>query len=71
MMETTHDPKRNQVIRNMDVGLEYANGKDFYFSLFILDEEHSPKGLYISNESSNSFDRVKDHLPHLKVDYSS
>ena len=65
-METTHDSKRNQVIRNIDVGLEYANGKDFYFSLLILDEEHSPKGLYITNEYSHSFDMVKEHLQHRK-----
>jgi hypothetical protein len=65
-MQTTYDTKRNQVIRNIDVGLEYAKGKDFYFSLLLLDEEHSPKGLYITNEYSNSFDLVKEHLQHRK-----
>ena len=53
-MRTTHDPNRNQIIRNIDVGLEYVKGKDFYFSLLILDEEHSPKGLSMTNSYRSS-----------------
>ena len=70
-MRTTHDPKRNQVIRNIDVGLEYAKGKDFYFSLLILDEEHSPKGLSMTNSYRNSIQMVKEELPHRNVELSN
>ncbi|WP_273851889.1 hypothetical protein [Guptibacillus spartinae] len=42
---TTHDQERNQVLRNLDVGSHYAKGKDFYFSLLILDDAISPKGV--------------------------
>ena len=70
-MGTTHDTKRNQVIRNIDVGLEYAKGKDFYFSLLILDEQHSPKGLSMTNYYRNSIDTVKKDLPHRKGELSN
>ena len=70
-MRTTHDPKRNQVIRNIDVGLEYAKGKDFYFSLLILDEEHSPKGLSMTNSYRNSIQMVKEELPHRNAELSN
>lgn len=46
-IRTVNDPSRNQVIRNIDVGLSYAEDKDFYFSLLILDEKHSRKGFSI------------------------
>lgn len=64
-MRTTHAPNRNQIIRNIDVGLEYAKEKDFYFSLLILDEQHSPKGLSMTNSYRNSIQKVKEDLPHL------
>ena len=70
-LETTHDPKRNQVIRNIDVGLEYAMGRHFYFSLLILDEQHSPKGLSMTNYYRNSFHTVKEDLPHCKAELSN
>ena len=70
-MGTTHDSKRNQVIRNIDVGLEYAKGRDFYFSLLILDEEHSPKGLSMTNFYRNSIQMVKEDLSHRNVELSN
>jgi hypothetical protein len=63
---TTHDKSRNQIIRNIDVGLDYKNGKDFYFSLLILDEEYSPKGFHYLNVYSYSTDHVRMDLPHRK-----
>jgi hypothetical protein len=42
--ETMHDPDRDQVIRNLDVGRWYAGVRDFYFSLLITDVKRSPKG---------------------------
>jgi hypothetical protein len=65
-LATSHDKSRNQIIRNIDVGLDYKNGKDFYFSLLILDEEHSPKGSHYINVYSYSIDHVRFDLPHRK-----
>ncbi|MEQ6377438.1 DUF1643 domain-containing protein [Bacillaceae bacterium S4-13-58] len=61
---TTHDKSRNQIIRNIDVGLDYSNGKDFYFSLLILDEAHSPQGFHNMNVYTYSRDLVKGDLTH-------
>ncbi|MCD1162211.1 hypothetical protein [Peribacillus frigoritolerans] len=62
-LSTSNDLSRNQVIRNIDVGLDYASGKDFYFSLLILDEKHSSKGFSITSTYRNSFNYVKRDLP--------
>jgi hypothetical protein len=43
--KTTHNHSRNQVLRNIDVGSHYAKGKDFYFSLLILEDSISPIGV--------------------------
>ena len=67
-LSTTYDAKRNQVIRNIDVGLNYASDKDFYFSLLILDDKYSPKGVSFIKEYSNSFEHVKRDLPH-RIDF--
>ncbi|ULT59582.1 DUF1643 domain-containing protein [Neobacillus drentensis] len=61
---TTHDTSRNQVIRNIDVGLDYAKGKDLYFSLLILDEKHSPAGYSITNKYRQSIVHVEKELPY-------
>jgi hypothetical protein len=37
-LATSHDKSRNQIIRNIDIGLDYKNGKEYYFSLLILNE---------------------------------
>ncbi|WP_419882889.1 DUF1643 domain-containing protein [Peribacillus sp. B-H-3] len=63
-MKTTHDSKRNQVIRNIDVGLDYAKGKDLYFTLLILNDKYSPNGLSIANEYMNSNNKIMIDLPH-------
>jgi hypothetical protein len=61
---TTHDASRNQVIRNIDVGLDYAKGKDMYFSMLILDEKHSPAGYSITNKYHQSIVHVEKELPY-------
>ncbi|MFF2499577.1 DUF1643 domain-containing protein [Peribacillus sp. NPDC058075] len=61
-LSTSNDLSRNQVIRNIDVGLDYANGRDFYFALLILDEKHSSKGFSITSSYRNSFNCVKRGL---------
>ncbi|MCM3729586.1 DUF1643 domain-containing protein [Neobacillus cucumis] len=61
---TTHDTSRNQVIRNIDVGLDYAKGKDLYFSLLIFDEKHSPAGYSIMNKYRQSMIHVVKELPY-------
>ncbi|MBN8208935.1 hypothetical protein JI666_09275 [Bacillus sp. NTK071] len=47
---TTHNKERNQVLRNIDVGSNYAGKKDFYFSLLVLDEQYSPIGVRTVNQ---------------------
>jgi hypothetical protein len=51
---TTHDNTRDQIIRNMDVGLGYANGRHFFFSLLILNEAYSPVGVQTLSEHQES-----------------
>ena len=41
---TTSRSDRDQVIRNIDVGSYFAGTRDFYFSLLVKDEAHSPRG---------------------------
>ncbi|MCA0993395.1 hypothetical protein [Pseudalkalibacillus hwajinpoensis] len=58
-IKTTHNHSRNQVLRNIDVGSHYAKGKDFYFSLLILEDAMSSKGVsavdtYSSELTSNT-----------------
>jgi hypothetical protein len=61
---TTHDKSRNQIIRNIDLGTDYAGDKDFYFSLLILDEKHSRKGAQILETYKNNRDSIINNLPH-------
>ncbi|MCM3764389.1 hypothetical protein [Neobacillus niacini] len=63
-MGTTHDKARNQILRNIDLGTDYSGDKDFYFSLVILDEKHSPKGIGIIEKYGNSVESVGENLPH-------
>lgn len=72
-MGTTHDQTRNQIIRNLDLGTDYAGDKDFYFSLLILDEKHSPKGSQLIETYKDNRDSITSiflhrggDLPNLK-----
>jgi len=42
---TTTRPDRDQVLRNIDVGSYYAGVRQFFFSLLISSEAHSPEGV--------------------------
>jgi hypothetical protein len=42
---TTIRPTRNQVLRNIDVGSYYAGSREYYFSLLVRSERHSPRGV--------------------------
>ncbi|GHH96877.1 hypothetical protein [Neobacillus kokaensis] len=63
-MKTVHDNSRNQILRNIDIGSDYAGKKDFYFSLLILDEKYSPKGVQIidsyKNECLEAYGNLKE-----------
>lgn len=67
-MSTTNDSKRNQVLRNIDVGSNYAGEKDFYFSLLILDEGYSPKGVKLIDTYCRDVEVLHQALPH-REDY--
>lgn len=69
-IRTTNNKNRNQVIRNIDVGLDYANEKDFYFSLLILDEKHSPTGVLVTTEYKQSINRIMYDLQHRNHELS-
>lgn len=43
-VRTANNDKRNQILRNLDVGTLYAGVRDFYFSLLIVDEKKSKMG---------------------------
>lgn len=55
---------RDEIIRNIDGGTNYARNRDFYFSLLILDKYHSPIGFRLANEYKNSESKVRELLPH-------
>src|SRR6185437_1555225 len=42
---TTARPRRDQVLRNLDVGSYLAGVRQFFFSLLISSEKHSPEGV--------------------------
>lgn len=63
-ISTTHDQRRNQVLRTIDVGSYYAEGKNFYFSLLILDEKFSPNGKRLTEKYGNHPELLTALLPH-------
>jgi hypothetical protein len=69
---TTNDPKRDQILRNIDVGSWYAGARDFYFALLVLNEKHTPVGVSLidryatSNEILARLPHRPDRLPNLK-----
>jgi hypothetical protein len=50
---TTTRPDRDQVLRNLDVGTYHAGVRQFYFSLLISSEKHSPEGVKRTREYAN------------------
>ena len=59
-----HQARRDEILRQIDGGTNYARKRDFYFSLLILDKYNSPLGFRSVNEYKDSFDKVKSLLPH-------
>lgn len=64
---TTHHSKRDQILRNIDVGTNYARKKDFYFSLIIMDKYYSPYGYRMTTEYRDSIEGIVGLLPHRKT----
>ena len=60
---TTTRPDRDQILRNIDVGSSYAGVRQFFFSLLISTEVHSPEGAKRLREYSDlSVPRAKLRL---------
>jgi hypothetical protein len=64
---TTVRSGRDQVIRNIDVGSQYAGDRDFYFSLLVLDAEYSPVGAERISQYT-SLDSVREALAGHRTD---
>jgi hypothetical protein len=60
---TTTRPKRDQVLRNLDVGTHYAGVRSFYFSLLIASDRKSPLGVRKLQEYAD-FNVVRESLVH-------
>ncbi len=73
--KTTHNHSRNQVLRNIDVGSDYAKGKDFYFSLLILEDSISPVGVSAvetySRELTSNAAQFDSHFLHRSNNLSN
>jgi hypothetical protein len=63
-LRTTHHPSRDQIVRNIDVGSEFAGARSFYFSLLILDEARSPEGARRMQGYSQSRTELLTHVEH-------
>lgn len=61
---TKHASTRHQIIRNIDVGSWFAGVRDFYFSLLVLDEIHSPLGTSFITKYRGEPNEVKRQLAH-------
>jgi hypothetical protein len=46
------------------VGSWYAGVRDFYFSLLILDEQHSPEGMHFVSKYDTNRDWISTELPY-------
>jgi hypothetical protein len=64
--KTSANPRRNQVLRNIDVGSYYAGTRDFYFSLLALDSTRSRKGVAVTQMYSEFAHRIPEQLEHRK-----
>ncbi len=60
---TTTRPTRDQILRNLDVGSNYAGVRSFYFSLLVASERKSPRGVQKLQEYSD-FNVVRELLVH-------
>lgn len=63
-LDTDYPSTRDEIIRNIDVGTNYARKRDFYFTLLILDRYNSPIGFRLAHEYKNCENKVRELLPH-------
>jgi hypothetical protein len=63
---TTNNPKRDQILRMIDVGSWYAGTRDFFFSLLVLDEQRTSAGVSLAKEYMTSKDALLSRLPHRR-----
>jgi len=61
---TTHNPDRDQILRNIDVGSRYAGMRNYYFALLFLDKGHSPVGVLRTDEYAASNKDILKQLLH-------
>ncbi|MBD8027811.1 hypothetical protein H9636_14250 [Ureibacillus sp. Re31] len=66
LFNTTQHRKRDEILRHIDVGTNYARKKDFYFSLIIMDKYSSPYGYRMTTEYRDSIEGIIGLLPHRK-----
>ncbi|OOE14046.1 hypothetical protein [Fictibacillus arsenicus] len=62
-IRTKNNSMRNQIIRNIDIGLDYANDRPLLFSLLVLDEKHSPKGVSFIKELNHDWSKLSRFYP--------
>jgi hypothetical protein len=62
-IRTKNNSMRNQIIRNIDIGLDYANDRPLLFSLLVLDEKHSPKGVSFIKELNHDWSKLSRYYP--------
>ena len=63
-LDNDYQVKRDEIIRKIDGGTNYAKKREFYFTLLILDKYNSPMGFRMVNEYKDSIEKVKSLLPH-------
>ncbi len=64
---TTTRPDRDQILRNLDVGTNYAGVRRFFFSLLVSSEQRSPVGLQRLREYQG-FEVVRTKLERHRPD---
>lgn len=62
-ISVTEKSKRDQILRNIDVGSHYAGERDFYFSLLCLSDDHPPDAAATVKKYQNKT-TLENCLPH-------
>ena len=63
-LETTYDPLRNQIIRNIDCAIEEAGGRQPLFWMFVKDRQPQFSYSEIIDEYRSDVRSLKSLLPH-------
>jgi len=61
---TTNNAERDQVLRNVDIGSWHAGVRQFFFSLLVLGESSSPKGVSLLHRYCTDPGELHRRLPH-------